>query len=123
MQGAYTSQGVVQFHRGGPNTLRKHGIVAQPAEATDLKSVKCGFESHLSYQNKANPMRRFLIYDPKQKSYIKMDRGGWSSGYAAEEVNSFASRSEAEQFIRLFDSLKHAKAVEVDKTVRMVSIV
>ena len=29
----------------------KKGGVAQSAEATDLKSVKCGFESRLPYQH------------------------------------------------------------------------
>lgn len=65
-------------------------------------------------------VKRFLIYDPKAKSYIKIARGGWNSGYPAEAVNSYSSLEEAKAAALRFDSLKHCEIIEVQKTVTVV---
>lgn len=65
-------------------------------------------------------MKRFLIYDPKAKSYVKMVGGGWTSGHPAEAVNSYSSLEEARHTAGRFDSLKHCEIIEVQKTVTIV---
>jgi hypothetical protein len=65
-------------------------------------------------------MNRFLIYDPQRKTYIKIARGGWNSGYPAEAVNSYSSLEEARHTAGRFDSLKHCEIIEVQKTVTIV---
>jgi len=65
-------------------------------------------------------MKRFLIYDPKRQTYIKIARGGWSSGYPAEAVNSYSTLEEARAAALRFDSLKDCEIVEVQKTVSVL---
>lgn len=65
-------------------------------------------------------MNRYIIYDPKADSYVKMDKGGWTSGHSAEAVNSYGSLKEAREDVAPFQSLKDCVIVEVVKTLEAV---
>jgi hypothetical protein len=41
---------LIRAHSVGYSVAGSHAPVVQQAEATDLKSVECGFESHREYQ-------------------------------------------------------------------------
>lgn len=63
--------------------------------------------------------KRFIIYDPSGKSYVRIQDGGWTSGHDAEDVNSYALPTDAFRVIGLFDSLKNCQVREVNKTVEI----
>jgi len=65
-------------------------------------------------------MNRFIIYSPELGSYVRI-RHGWTSGHSAEEVNSYASQSEAEKDKGRFDSLHDCIVQEVKKTVEIIN--
>jgi hypothetical protein len=65
-------------------------------------------------------MKRFLIYNPKSQTYIRLSKGGWTSGHAAEAVNSFSSLENARAAALTFDSLHDCQIVEVEKTVTII---
>jgi len=66
-------------------------------------------------------MNRYLLYDPKSQTYIKMTNGGWTSGHEAEEVNSYSSYNDALEAVLPFESLKGAFIVEVKKTIEILN--
>lgn len=65
-------------------------------------------------------MSRFIIYDPMSDTFVRMDKGGWTSGHQAGDVNSYATLEEARSHVRPFDSLKRCQIVEVEKTVEVL---
>lgn len=65
-------------------------------------------------------MNRFIIYDPYTDTYVRLNRGFWTSGHQAHEVNSYASLKEARERVLHFESLKGCQIVEVVKTVEIV---
>lgn len=73
---------------------------------------------HSHYKDTPNPMTRFILFDPKSDSYIKMIHGGWTSGHAAEEVNSYDNLEQARAAVRPFQSLHGARIIEVTKTIK-----
>ena len=56
VRGSSPRQGAMYSYifRNRQRLARVYGMVAQSAEAIDLKSIKCGFESHSSYQYSLN---------------------------------------------------------------------
>ncbi len=54
---------------------------------------------------------RFIIYSPKERSYVEVNNRGWTSGHLAHEVHHYGSYEEAENVINTFHSLKQCKII------------